>query len=418
MNNSPDILPIRKQDEISRVILSKRLESILPAAMRQAGIDMWLILCQEDNHDPVFNTMIPVRTWAPILQMFVFYDRGAEQGIERINVSMTDLGDLYEKAWDGRYHTEQWPLLAQIVQERNPLRIGINIGKIQWAAGGLTYNLYQQLKQALPDEFGARLVSAEDACVYWLETLHVDELHFYPHIVRATKQVIADCYSPRTITPGITTTEDLQWAFMQYSNDRGLGLSFVPFFSLVRSDALKQQFPVADKVIRPGDLIHCDVGNRYLRLCSDLQEWAYIRHDGETDAPTGLRNLFVQVGRLQKVYLGEFKEGLTGNQLLNNMLDQAHREGIANPKIYSHSLGYYLHEPGPLIGLPWEQESNPGRGDVKLSLNSVFTIELSIEERVPEWGGQRVRFSCEQDVRFMEDGCKPIDTFQTTFHLI
>jgi hypothetical protein len=100
------------------------------------------------------------------------------------------------------------------------------------------------------------------------------------------------------------------------------------------------------------------------------------------------------------------------------MLQRAHAVGIPNPKIYSHSLGYYLHEPGPLIGLPWEQESNPGRGDVKLTYNSVFTIELSIEDCVPEWGGQSVRLSCEQDVRFMEDGCKPLDRFQTAFYLL
>src|SRR5689334_54906 len=159
MSNLSDILPIRKQDEISRALLNKRLESILPAAMREAGIDMWLIVCQEDNHDPVFNTMIPVRTWAPILQMLIFYDRGEGKGVERLNLSMTDLGDLYEKVWNGRYHTEQWPLLAQIVSERDPQRIGINIGSVQWAAGGLTYNLHQQLCQALPELYRDRLVS-------------------------------------------------------------------------------------------------------------------------------------------------------------------------------------------------------------------------------------------------------------------
>lgn len=418
MNAFPDILSIRRQDEISRAILRKRLETILPAAMREAGIDMWLIICQEDNYDPVFTTMIPVRTWAPILQMLIFCDRGPGQPVERLNLSMTDLGDLYEKVWHGRYHTEQWPLLARIIQARNPQRIGINIGEVQWAAGGLTYNLYQQLVRALPEGYAERLVSAEVACVHWLTTLDSDELHFYPHIVRATKQIIADCYSPRCLTPGITTTDDLQWAFMQISRDRGLDLSFVPFFTLHRRNALAERFPVDDKVIRPGDLIHCDVGNRYLRLCSDLQEWAYVRHDGEQDAPPGLQNLFTQVGRLQQVYMDEFKVGLTGNELLRNMLARAQREGIPNPKIYSHSLGYFLHEPGPLIGLPWEQESNPGRGDVKLTYNSVFTIELSIEERVPEWDGQSVHFSCEQDVRFTEDGCKPLDRFQTAFHLI
>lgn len=417
MNNFPDILPIKKQDEISRAIIRKRLQTILPEAMRQAGIDMWLIICQEDNHDPVFNTMIPVRTWAPILQMLIFYDRGG-QGVECLNLSMTNLDGLFEKVWHGYYHTEQWPLLAQLIQERDPQRIGINIGDIQWAAGGLTHSLYKQLVQALPESYRERLVSAEAACVYWLETLSPDELHFYPHIVRATKQIIADCYSPRTLTPGITTSDDLQWAFMQYSSERGLGLSFIPFFTLYRSNAQKEKFPTADKVIRPGDIIHCDVGNRYLRLCSDLQEWAYIRYDGEEDAPAGLKKLFTEVGRLQEVYMGEFKLGLTGNELLNNMLDKAHRQGIPNPKVYSHSLGYYLHEPGPLIGLPWEQESNPGRGDVKLTYNSVFTIELSIEDAVPEWDGQSIRLMCEQDVRFSEDGCKPIDTFQTAFHLI
>ena len=53
---------------------------------------MWLILCQEDDLDPVFKTMIPMNTWTPILQMLIFFDRGADQGIERINLSMTGYG--------------------------------------------------------------------------------------------------------------------------------------------------------------------------------------------------------------------------------------------------------------------------------------------------------------------------------------
>lgn len=95
--------------------------------------------------------------------------RWAERGhpaVERLNISMTDLGDLYEKVWQGRYHTEQWPLLAQkSSSRRDPQRIGINIGAVQSAAGGLTYNLYQQLVEALPAGYAERLVSAEDACV-------------------------------------------------------------------------------------------------------------------------------------------------------------------------------------------------------------------------------------------------------------
>jgi hypothetical protein len=38
--------------------------------------------------------------------------------------------------------------------------------------------------------------------------------------------------------------------------------------------------------------------------------------------------------------------------MLGRMLKKAGELGIPGPRIYSHSLGYFLHEPGPLIGLP------------------------------------------------------------------
>jgi hypothetical protein len=262
------------------------------------------------------------------------------------------------------------------------------------------------------------LESAEVACTRWLETLIDEELQYYPHVVRLTHQIIAQCFSSSSITPGITTTDDLEWAFWQYSQELGLDQSFIPFFNLVRSEESKKAFPVEDRVIRPGDLIHCDVGNRYMRLCSDLQEWAYVRRTGELDAPTGLNNLFIQVNRLQQVFMSEFKPGLSGDVLLNAILNRAKAEGIPDPRIYSHSLGYYLHEPGPLIGLPWEQVRNPGRGEVNLVFNSTFTMELSISDQVPEWADQLVRFSCEQDVCFTSQGCQVMDRLQTAYHLI
>jgi hypothetical protein len=153
-------------------------------------------------------------------------------------------------------------------------------------------------------------------------------------------------------------------------------------------------------------------------LNSDHQELAYVLQDGETNAPEGIVRLLREGNRLQKVFMSEFQEGLTGNQLLGNILSTAHKQGIPNPRVYSHSLGLYLHEPGPLIGLPWEQVNCPGRGDVKLVHNSCFTMELSIEDKVQEWDNQSVRLSIEQDVMFTVNGCEPIDGLQSEIHLI
>ena len=110
--------------------------------------------------------------------------------------------------------------------------------------------------------------------------------------------------------------------------------------------------------------------------------------------------------------------GLSGNELLSNILTRARAAGIPNPRVYSHSLGLFLHEPGPLIGLPWEQERCAGRGDVRLGYGNCFTMELSVCDRVPEWGGQEVTMSLVQDVCFTEAGCRLIDGRQTALHLV
>ncbi len=110
---------------------------------------------------------------------------------------------------------------------------------------------------------------------------------------------------------------------------------------------------------------------------------------------------------------------MTGNELLAKILQTARAKGIPQPKVYSHNLGHLLHEPGPLIGLPWQQERCPGRGDVKLVYDSCFAMELCVTDIVPEWDNQEFRLSVEQDVAFTrQDGCRPLDDRQIRFHLV
>jgi len=412
------VLPMRERAGVIQDVLGKRLDTVLPVAMREAGFDMWLILCQEDDLDPVFASMMPLDTWCPILQMLVLYDRGPEAGVERISIAMTNTKGLFDQPWKGHHHEEQWPLLRQIVEERDPQRIGINTGSVQWAAGGLTHNLYEQLVAALPDTYVARLASAESMATRWLATLTDEEVELYGDVVAVARQIKAECYSRAVIVPGETTADDLVWHYWQRCADLGLAVSFRPFFNRVRSDAMREQFGADDRAIRPGDLIHSDCGIRYLRLDTDHQQLAYVLRPGETDAPEGLRRLLGEANRLQDIFMAEFREGLTGNELLARILARARDEGVPEPKVYSHSLGLLLHEPGPLIGLPWEQERCPGRGDVALRPNYAFTMELSVADAVPEWGGQTLRLAVEEDVVFTRDGCRVIGGRQTAFYLV
>jgi hypothetical protein len=417
-NAFPRVLSMREQAQVIHQLLKQRLETILPMAMRESGLDMWLILCQEDDLDPVFTTLIPMDTWCPILQMLVFYDRGQGRGVEGINISGTKTHDLYDRPYTGQVEEEQWPLLRRIIEERDPQRIGINTGAVQWAAGGLTHNLYTQLVDRLPETYVDRLESAEPLATRWLATLTDDEIEIYEHVANVAHHIIAECYSRKAIVPGITTTQDLQWYYWQRCAELGLQVAFKPAFYLIRSDAMKAKFGQEDQVIRPGDFVRCDVGIRYLRLNSDHQQWVYVLRDGEKDVPDGANTLMAQANRLQDVFMDEFEQGLTGNALLTNILTRARNEGIPNPRVYSHSLGLFLHEPGPLIGLPWEQERCAGRGDVKLEYNNSFTMELSVSAPLEEWEGQEFRTALEEVVVYTKDGCRPLDGRQTEFYLI
>jgi Xaa-Pro aminopeptidase len=408
---------MRQRAEVIHRLLKRRIEALLPDAMAAADLDMWIILCQEDNLDPVFATLIPMDTWCPILQMLVFVRR-SDGIVEGVNICGTNTHDLYHRLYTGQIEREQWALLAQLVSEHQPRRIGINIGSVAWAGGGLTHNLYQQLVAHLPCPYGERLVSAEAAATLLLSTLTEEEIEIYEHVVQVAHAVIAETYSCQVIVPGVTTIKDLAWAYWQRCTDLGFTQSFHPSFRLLRSDAQRKRYGADDIVVRAGDVIHCDVGLYYMRLNSDHQQDAYVLGPGEEDAPAGLRALLAAGNRLQDIYMAEFQVGLTGNELLHDILTRAQSAGIPDPRVYSHNVGLFVHEPGPLIGLPWEQERCEGRGDVKLRYHQCFTMELSVTDRIPEWGGQELRLGLEEDVVFTQKGCRPLDGRQMKFHLI
>ena len=144
-HNRPAILGVRDRARVVNQLTLQRLETLLPAVMLETGFDMWIIVCHEDNHDPIFDTLIPWECWAPILQMIVFYDRGPEQGVERLNISRTNMQGLMSGSWRPDGPMDQWETLRQIVEERNPQRIGINQSDTIWAADGLTAALKEKL---------------------------------------------------------------------------------------------------------------------------------------------------------------------------------------------------------------------------------------------------------------------------------
>ncbi len=134
-------------------------------------------------------------------------------------------------------------------------------------------------------------------------------------------------FSRGIITPGVTTPEDLRWYYWQTTTDLGLPVSFPAFYRRHRSNRDRQIWGDEDRVIRPGNLLHCDVGFKYMRLLTDHQEMAYVLRPGETEPPEGLRNEIRQANQLQDIFTSTWAEGLSGNEILARALTLRPRRG-------------------------------------------------------------------------------------------
>jgi len=414
-----NILPEKDRARVMIEWLKWRLDNIIPELMRREGIDMWLVINREYNEDPVYLSLVPEPTMAARrTSILIFHDLGKEKEVERLSGSYYGMDEWYKPTWTDK-KKKQFESLAEVIKSRNPQKIGINVSR-DWAFGdGLTASLKEKLEKALGPEYSSRFVSAERLCIGWLETRSPQELIVYRHICGIAHDIIGEFFSNRVITPGITTTENVVWWIRQRITDLGLETWFQPSISIQRQK--KEAAKSSDRsIIQRGDVLHCDVGIKYLGLCTDMQLQAYVCRIGETDAPAGLKNALDRANRLADVFMGEFRTGRTGNEIVASAMRKGEAAGL-RPLIYSHPLGFHGHAAGCTADAR-SPESAPEdikeRGEYPLFPNTVYAIEFSSTTAVPEWDNQDVRIGYEEDGVYTEAGCRFIDGRQTRFYLI
>jgi len=424
-----NILTQRQQADVINEYTAWRLDNILPQIMRREGIDLWLVICFEYNEDPVFMSLTTrPRMSARRLSILMFHD--AADGFKKLTASWhgaSAAGPMYTNIFTQEYRAKganaQFAAVADYIKKADPRKIGINYGE-HWDyhddfSHGLGLSAFHKakLEQALEARYRARLVSAEKVCIGWYETRSPMELSLYRHLAGIGHDLIAEFFSNRVITPDVTTADEVEWWYRERLAKLGLIAWFQPSIDIIRAPAEAARYPKGDKVIRRGDLLHCDVGFRYLDLCTDMQHDAYILKQGEADAPQGLKDLLKKGNRLQELLLGEMKEGRKGNEILVATLEKARAEGIEG-SIYSHPIGYYGHGSGTMLGMVEKQSFVPGTGEHPLALNTVYSIELSAAHVVPEWGGTRVSMGLEDEALFTREGARWADGYPTRFYLV
>ena len=427
---------LREQAEVQQQWLAERMETVLPALMRQYAVEFWVVPMREYNEDPVFSSLVSPTTFAARRRtIYVFHDRGAAAGVDRIALGGTSQGGVYTAVRSTTpvaatpsgattsdrtaelWGDAQWQVLRKLVEERQPRSIGINVSRTFAFADGLSAGEYQGMSEALGPEWTARLKPTEGLPVDLIARRIPGEVEVFERMNRLAWEIIQTAFSNAVITPGITRTDDVVWWMRQRVNDLGLGSWFQPSVSVQRRGVPDDSLG-ANPVIQRGDVLHCDFGIVAMRLTTDTQHMGYVLREGEREAPPGLKAALASSNALQDIVMSELRAGRTGNEILEASLRRMRDAGI-DGTVYTHPIGTHGHGAGPLIGLWDYQDGVPGRGDHKVIPHMWFSIELQATTPVPEWGGQRVRSAQEEDAVIGSDGIpRWAKGRQTEFHLI
>jgi Xaa-Pro aminopeptidase len=400
-----DAQEARRRWEMQRQIRLDKFEQILPLAMRNAGIDMWIVAVKENHREPLWEDL--GRGYVTGIGYYVFTDRGRER-IER--AALGPGGYMLEQS--GAYDMfAPASTLAAFVKERNPKRIGVNMSDEIGPADGLSHSMYQHLVKTLGDPFATRLVSAEKLVSEFRSRRVASELVAFGEAAGIAIQIAERALSNAVITPAKTTLEDVAWWMQDQLVARGLGSEFdMPSVYITGPEGIAATSN--SRIIQPGDVLMIDWGVQLMNFGTDVKRVAYVLKPGETVAPKSIQNAFDRALAVRDVLKRAIKPGVRADETMKHMDAALQAAGFgviefnrpnADDKtdvVYGfHPVGNTGHDIGPSL-TTWQ----PLQTTFTLHLQHMFAFEYFAYTPIAEWGGKKLRIPIEDDAVLMEHG--------------
>ncbi len=395
----------RRRWEMERQIRLDKFEQVLPRAMRDNKIDMWIVAVKENHYDPLWKDL--GRGYVTGSGYYMFTDRGGDR-IERIALGPS--GYLLEQS--GAYdQVVAASRLADLVKERNPARIGVNMSDEIGPADGLSATMLAHLKKTLGEPYASRLVSAEKLVSEFRSRRVASEIVAFGEAAGIAIQLAERALSNEVITTGKTTLEEVAWWLQDRLLERGLGSEFdMPSIYVTGPNGIVATS--TDRIIQPGDVMMIDWGVQLMNFGTDIKRVAYVLKPSETGPPASIQNAFDKALAVRDVLKRAVKPGVRADDTMKAM-DAALRAagyGViefnrpnADDKtdvVYGfHPVGNTGHDIGPSM-TTWQ----PLQRTFVLRTQHIFSFEYFAYTPIPEWDGAKLRIPIEDDAILTEDG--------------
>jgi Xaa-Pro aminopeptidase len=402
---SADAQEARRRWEMERQIRLDKFEQVLPRAMRDNQIDMWIVAVKENHEDPLWNDM--GRGYVTGVGYYMFTDRGGDR-IERI--ALGPAGYLVEQS--GAY--DQFApasRLAELVKERNPARIGVNMSDEIGPADGLSATMLAQLKKTLGEPYANRLVSAEKLVSEFRSRRVASEVVAFGEAAGIAIQLAERALSNEVISAGKTTLEDVAWWLQDRLLERGLGSEFdMPSIYVTGPNGIVATS--TNRIIQPGDVMMIDWGVQLMNFGTDIKRVAYVLKPGETTAPKSIQNAFDRAIGVRDVLKKAIKPGVRADETMKQMdaalaaagygvieFNRPNKDDRTDVVYGFHPVGNTGHDIGPSI-TTWQ----PMQRTFVLRTQHMFSFEYFAYTPIAEWDGAKLRIPIEDDAILVEDG--------------
>lgn len=410
--------------EMLNLIRQEKFDLVLPKAMRENKVDMWIHVMGDGRPDPLLldladplaldvgGTIVGRRT-----VYFIFTDRGGDR-IERAILGAegkTKGYDIFGRKED----------LKKFVAERDPKRIAVNFSKNLAAADGISHTQYLELVKELGKKYAQRIVSAENVITDFRVQRVQTEIIAFAKACELQRQIVEE--GLRNIKPGVTTREDFGWWIEDKALAKGLGVEFgMVLPGIIHSEVSNPaECRKPDYVLQRGDLLVFDWGVKYLNFGTDYKRYAYILKEGETSLPAGVQKAWDRTLQAREIIRKTIKVGRTAGETLEAIAQALEKEGfVYTPftdigskdrelvnslgdseksgfSIDCHCVGNTGH--GDIVVGPSIAPFRKDRAHIKIKPNNLFAFEFMVHTWIPEWG-KRLTINLEDNAIVTERG--------------
>ena len=407
--------------EMMNTIRRDKLDLVLPGAMRDNDIDVWIHVIRRGDPDPM------ELDFGVNMGHVVFTDFGGDR-IERVLFGNRFAEIADESVYDFFGEEED---IKDYIKKKDPKTIAVNMSDWITVGDGLSHTDYLNLTSMLGKKYSKILVSSENVITDFQVRRVQSEIIAFANICENQRRVMENAL--KMIKPGVTTREEIGWLAQDELSNYGIYPSLfgapmpgiLYFGSKTKTGVVHREESGPEYRFQRGDFISWDLGVKYMNYGTDYKRNAYILKENETHLPNGLIHAWDRGIKARKIIRKNIKIGNTARKTLSMCAKALEKSGyvytpftdffekdkkliesLGNSEksgfsIDCHTVGNTGNSEisvGPSFA-PFRDVSEngySGRGHLVIQENNLFAFEYMIHTWIPEWN-RRVSINFEDN---------------------